>query len=259
VVRILFSAFILIFGCCGCGLLSNQIQKSGEWDRIHYGEYLIENNTWNVSAFHSTWQQNIFCDTTTGTCGWNWDFSDEKNDLANDVVKTYPEIIFGRKPYDGYQSTTQRLPVSLVSAKFSLEYDYSAKATGTYNTTTDISFTDITNPGPANIRAKMMIWFDGQTMPFFPSHVRKKAVIGGRQHEVFINLDHIGPEGRWVFIALMPIDLPLNGKLNLKEYIDYALSERALKPEWYLSSIEIGSEIVSGTGEIIFKRFVVHE
>jgi hypothetical protein len=258
VVKIFFIALILIVVCCGCGLPSNLIQKSGEWDRIQHGEYLIENNTWNVNAFHRTWQQNIFCDTTTGYCGWNWDFSNEKDDSTNYVVKTYPEIIYGRKPYDGYQSTTQRLPVGLTSTKSNLEYDYSAKATGIYNTSTDISFTDSASPNPANIRAKMMIWFDHQNMPFFPSEVRKKAVIGGRQHEVYIDLDHMGPEGKWVFIALLPIDLPLSGKLNLKEYFDYALSMHALKPEWYLSSIEIGSEIASGAGVIIFNRFIVH-
>jgi hypothetical protein len=48
------------------------------------------------------------------------------------------------------------------------------------------------------------------------------------------------------------------GEINLKEYIDYFLSEGILRPEWYLSSIEIGSEIASGTGKITFKRFVVY-
>jgi hypothetical protein len=252
-----FSALLLIIGWCGCGHSSGIIQKSGEWDRIQFGEYLMENNTWNIGAFHSPWRQNIFFDTTTGYRGWNWDFNDEKEDSITFLVKTYPEIIFGRKPYNGYQSTTQRLPVNLSSAKFSVEYDYAAKATGSYNTTTDISFTDSISPGPANIRAKMMIWFDRQTMPFFPSQDRKRATIGGRIHEVFIDFDHAGPEGKWIFIAFLPVDLPSAGTLNLKQYFDYAIAERALKHEWYLSSIELGSEIASGAGEIIFKRFIV--
>jgi hypothetical protein len=189
--------------------------------------------------------------------GWRWDFSGEKDDSNSYVVKTFPEIIFGRKPFDNYKSTTSRLPVELTSAKFRLEYDYTANANGIYNTTTDISFTDSKNPGPGNIRAKMMIWFDHRNIPFFKSQLRH-ALIGGIQHTVFIDTNHIGPEGKWVFIALMPDDFPLKGELNLHEYFDYALSEEALKPEWYLSSIEIGSEIASGKGEIIFKRFVVH-
>ena len=74
---------------------------------------------------------------------------------------------------------------------------------------------------------------------------------------MFIDYEHIGPEGKWIFIALLPENLPGIGELNLNEYFDYALSEGALKPEWFLSSIEIGSEIASGKGEITFKRFDV--
>jgi hypothetical protein len=234
------------------------IEKSGEWDQITNGEYLVENCTWNVSAAKSKWQETIFCDTLTGSTGWKWDFSGEQEETQTSVIKTFPEIIFGRKPYDNYRSTTTRLPIELASAKFRLVYEYAANAHGTYNTSTDISFTDSRNPGPANIRAKLMIWFDHRNMPFFNSAALKQAVIGGRKHEVYIDTAHVGPEGKWVFIALLPENLPNRGELNLTEYFAYAVSEGALKPEWFLSSIEVGSEIASGKGEITFKLFNVH-
>jgi hypothetical protein len=37
-----------------------------------------------------------------------------------------------------------------------------------------------------------------------------------------------------------------------------AASNRQFLSGWFLSSIEAGSEIASGKGEIIFRRFVVH-
>ena len=86
----------------------------------------------------------------------------------------------------------------------------------------------------------------------------KPLVIGVQPYQVFIERDHVGPEGKWVFIALLPENLPARGELNLKEYFDYLISEGALKPEWFLSSIEAGSEIASGKGEITFRRFFVH-
>ena len=174
------------------------------------------------------------------------------------MVKAFPEIIFGKKPFENYKSTTNRLPAPLTSAKFKLEYDYKAKSDGAYNTSTDISFTDNSNPGASNIRAKMMIWFDHQNMSFFNSQTLKQVTIGGLLHDVFIDSDHVGPEGKWVFIALLPHEFPNKGELNLNEYFNYALSQGALKPEWFLSSIEIGSEIATGKGEIVFNRFVVH-
>jgi hypothetical protein len=246
------TGFLMLASFCAGADSNGLIEKSGAWDRIQDGEYLVENCTWNVQAARHPWQETIFCDPATGSRGWRWDFSGE-----DAVTKTYPEIIYGRKPFAIYTSTTSRLPTTLSTARFRLEYEYVAKANGIYNTTTDISFTDSTNPGPANIRAKLMIWFDHKNMPFFESPGTKRAVIGGRPHQVFIDRDHVGPEGKWVFIALLPENLPARGELNLREYFDYLLSEGALKPEWFLSSIEAGSEIASGKGEIAFKRFVV--
>jgi hypothetical protein len=241
------------------GSCKNQhvIEKHNEWDQINFGEYLIENNTWNIAQTKSQWTQTIFCDTIHGTMGWRWDFTGEKDKPNTFLIKTFPEIIYGRKPYDGYESTTSRLPAKLASAQFKLEYDYSAKGSGVYNTSTDLSFTDSPISGPSNIRAKMMIWFDRQDFPFFENEKLKQAEIGENQYQVFIDTTHTGPEGKWAYIALLPEKFPLQGVLNFNDFFDYLLSEGALKPEWYLSSIEIGSEISSGKGEVVFKKFVV--
>ncbi|MBN2009670.1 hypothetical protein JW960_10035 [candidate division KSB1 bacterium] len=253
IISVLF-AFIGLSGCTH----SSQIEKSAEWDRISDGEYLVENCTWNVAAAHGSWKEIIFCDTMNGSRGWRWDFSKETDNPAAYVIKSYPEIIFGRKPYDGYESTSPRLPIALRNAQFTIEYDYKViRANGIYNTTTDITFTDSVTPHPENIRAKLMIWFDHLNMDFFQSKFRTQTVIGGRRHEVFIDRNHTGPEGAWIFIALLPEKLPHKGKIDLTEYFNFCLSTGALKPEWFVSSIEIGSEIASGKGEVQFKQFLV--
>ncbi len=244
----------ILVSCTPDGL----IEKSEPWDQIRYHEYLVENNTWNVQAAKSQWTETIFYDTIRGSMGWKWDFSGEDDEPDSFVVKSFPEIIVGRKPYDGYQPTTTRLPAELSAARFSIGYEYLAEATGIYNTSTDISFTDNKNPKEGNIRAKMMIWFDRQNMPFFESATLKEALIAGQAFKIYSDTTHVGPEGKWTFIALLPDHFPRKGEINLKEYIDYFLSEGILRPEWYLSSIEIGSEIASGTGKITFKRFVVY-
>ena len=249
-----FISFIILSSCKS----HNLVEKSGQWDQIKHGEYLVENNTWNVQAAKSKWTETILYDTLYGNMGWKWDFAGEKDTPPSYLVKSFPEIIFGKKPYKNYQSTSSRLPTELTSNHFQLEYEYSVNADGVYNTTTDISFTDNKNPDSNNIRAKMMIWFDHQNFPFFESEKLKQAMIGGIKYEVFVDTAHIGPEGKWVFIALLPDKFPSKGILSLKDYSDYFLSDGVLNSEWYLSSIEIGSEISSGKGEITFKRFIVH-
>ena len=103
-----------------------------------------------------------------------------------------------------------------------------------------------------------MIWFDHQNFPFFPSEKLKQATIGQLQYKIFVDTAHIGPECKWVFISLLADNFPSKGELILNEYFDYFRKEGYLKPDWYLSSIEVGSEISSGKGEISFKKFIVH-
>ncbi len=251
---LIFIIFVISSSCKS----HNLVEKSDQWDQIKHGEYLLENNTWNVQATKNNWTQTIFYDTIKGNLGWKWDFSNERDTPNSYLVKSYPEIIFGKKPYDNYPSTSSRLPIALTSAQFHLEYEYIVNAQGVYNTTTDISFTDNKNPHSNNIRAKMMIWFDHQNFPFFESEKLKQAMIGGLKYEIFVDTSHIGPEGKWVFIALLSDNFPSKGKLNLRDYFDYFISEGVLMSEWYLSSIEVGSEISSGKGEITFKQFVIH-
>jgi hypothetical protein len=248
---------ILLIGYMPCNS-QGLMERSGEWNRILYGEYLLENNTWNVQALQPGWSQTIFYDTLKGSKGWRWDFSGEKDELNTIEVKTFPEIIFGRKPYDGYESTVSCLPMQLATAQFILEYEYQAIANGVYNTSTDISFTDSKDPNPANIKAKMMIWFDHQNMPFFETEKLESNMIDGIQYKLYIDTTHIGPEGKWVFIALLPNQFPRSGVLNLTAYFNFFLLAGILKPEWYLSSIEVGSEISSGKGEVNFNKFRVH-
>ena len=234
------------------------IEHSGENARIRHGEYIIDANIWNIQAITGKWEQTIFYDTIKGNMGWRWDYSGEEDKAGSFNVKTFPEIIFGKKPYDGYESTSSSLPVKLTSAHFNLEYIYSANASGVYNTTTDLSFTDSSNPGPSNIRAKMMIWFDHQNFPFFENENLKNAEIDKIQYKIYIDTTYTGPEGKWNFIALLPDNFPSKGIVNFNEYFDYLLSVGALKPDWFLSSIEIGSEISSGKGEVRFDHFIVN-
>ncbi|HUL54886.1 MAG TPA: hypothetical protein VLT83_15900 [Opitutaceae bacterium] len=246
-------ALVLLF-LSAAAMPAAEIMKSGDWDRLENGEYLLENNVWNVAAARPgrAWSQSIFCDRATGAMGWRWNFAGE-----DATLKTFPELIFGKKPFDNYVSTTPRLPAPLTACRLVIDYDYVANATGVYDTSTDIGFTDSAAAGERNIRAKLMIWFDHQHLPFFPDRRKIRATISGRAHEVFIDRDHAGADGRWVFIALLPENLPRRGELHLADYLAYLVRVGALEPEWFLASVEIGSEIASGSGEVTFRKFVV--
>jgi len=238
---------------------AERVEKSGAWERIADGEYLIENCTWNTAAATGPWSETIFADPATGERGWRWDFSAETGPETRSLVKSFPEIIWGRKPYAGYTSTTARLPVLLKEAPpLVLEYDIAATSeNAVYDTTTDIAFTACTNPEPSHIRAKLMIWLGSANTPFFPDKPHTTAVIDGRECELYIDVNHEEPGQKWAYIAILPKDLPLKGEIRLSAYLDHFLSSGALKPGSFLSSIELGTEIASAKGEITFRKFVV--
>jgi hypothetical protein len=191
--------------------------------------------------------------------GWRWNFSGEHDEPGTFVSKTYPQIIYGKKPYETYSATTDKLPAPLTAAKFSIDYEYEADATGSYNTSTDFSFVDNPAAEEKNIRAKMMIWIDANDMPFFESKEKITATIDGVNYQVMVDASHDALDGKWTAIGLLAENFPPSGTMNLNAYFDYFLANGVLKPEWYFSSIEIGSEVSSGKGEVTFKRFIVHD
>jgi hypothetical protein len=232
----------------------SRIEKSEPWSRIQQGEYLIENNVWNTSAMgQRAWRQAIFTDPATGAMGWRWDFDAAADDV---VFKSYPQIIYGQKAYAAYTSTTSRLPAPLAGLRVRFEYDYRIEAMGRYNLSTDITFTDKPVAAEKHTRAKLMIWLETVGVEFFPGRT-KRLEIGGQMHDAFIDPQHDGADGRWTFIALRPLTPVSRGSIAVHDYIDALIALGALRPGWYLSSVEIGSEIATGRGEVLFRRFAV--
>ena len=56
-----------------------------------------------------------------------------------------------------------------------------------------------------------------------------------------VDMAHDASDGKWIANAMLADKFPASGTMDLIKYISYFLSKGAVKPEWYLSSIEIGS------------------
>ena len=79
-----------------------------EWSQFSFGEYIIENNVWGQGDIDDF----IQCIYRTGNgddihFGWSWDWPNSNND-----VKSYPEVIYGKKPWSS-SSTTPELPIKI--------------------------------------------------------------------------------------------------------------------------------------------------
>ena len=89
------------------------------WAQFAIGSYLVENNVWGQGSITDFTQ----CIYHTGTgddvyFGWNWNWP-----VGNSDVKAYPEVIFGKKPWNS-SSTNPVLPIKIQNLnEFYVAYD----------------------------------------------------------------------------------------------------------------------------------------
>ncbi len=55
-------------------------------------------------------------------------------------------------------------------------------------------------------------------------------------------------DNKWVNITFRGENSNLKSSFNALELIQYAVEKNILKKEWYISDIELGTEIMSGAG-----------
>jgi len=219
---------------------------------INSGVFRAENNTWGKGTL-TGWSQCIGLDvgadgTLMGRWTWNWPGS-------GDNVKAYPEIIFGQKP--GSVSTTADLPRKISSLnEVIIDYDVASTHTGSGNIAFDIWLTDIQNPstwGVPPITQEIMIWLD-----YFggmrPGGTRiEQATIDGIPYNIYVG-ENFG-QG-WRYIAFVRAKTQLgSGTLNLVSFLAYIQAKGLATGDEYVASIEFGTEVVSGVGETILKKY----
>ena len=134
--------------------LSQESQKCEDWAEIREGEYMVSNNVWGKGEI--TDYQQCISKTQQGDATqfeWTWQWPGNGGQ-----VKSYPEIIYGWKPWNS-ESTTPAMPVKLADLQqATVTYDASISATGTYNLAFDVWITRDAVSKPENITHEIMIW-----------------------------------------------------------------------------------------------------
>ena len=69
------------------------------WAEISYGDYVLQNNTWNDSEVYSNnWHQCIELTGSPSRYIAKWDYNWLAKDRGNEFsVKSYPQVYYGRK------------------------------------------------------------------------------------------------------------------------------------------------------------------
>lgn len=223
-----------------------------DWGVLTAPGLLYENNVWGKGDI-SNYEQCLLKRSQNGTnqFGWRWFWP-----KASGQVKAFPEVVFGYKPWHS-SSTTPLLPAPISTlANLTVSYDVELRAEGTYNLAFDIWVTSSIPPTPDTITHEVMIWvaqtFEAQPRQYFVTQVW----VDNKHYDLYLH--HAARSGTGAdYIAFVSREPQFGGTLDLKQFIDYLVGEGHIPVDNHLASVELGNEIVAGSGELWFDQFQV--
>ena len=233
--------------------------QDGAW--LTSGSYAVENNQWGKGGATGSYSQCVGIGPVAAdgsvSARWTWTWPSGPGE-----IKAYPEIVFGQKP--GYPPTPNtNLPrrldqISQATSSWSTRSTY----TGTGQLTFDLWLTSDPLRYPrfldTPITHEIMIAvepYGGYGLNRNPGWFVEEIVINGVRYRTY-KADNFGPpERRWRFLVFQMLTPMVSGSLDLRPLFDYLKARGFIQGNEYLSSIEFGSELVEGSGDVTVDSF----
>jgi len=221
--------------------------QCANWASVSRGPYRVENNTWGQGGLRG-WRQCVGLGLNpdmSAMAYFTWDWPE-----SGPSIKAYPAVIYGQKPTA--TSTARTLPQPVHAFK-AMRVDYSVHAThnGAGNIAFDLWLTNTRNAASFRsppITHELMIWLGhwGGVVPEGPRV--ETAAIGGMMYDDHVAHPHAGGG---TYIAFNPHTPQVGpGSIDILLFLRHAQKQGYLQGTEYLASIELGSEIAFGRGEL---------
>ncbi len=232
------------------------------WLEIGYGNYRLQNNTWNDGAVYSdNWAQCIELTGGPGNYVAKWDYNWLQRGEGDEyAVKSYPQVYYGRKTrYNVSGSVAETgLPVDINSMpQFFVEYDYSETGVVERNVALESFFHTSCEAEENNKQFEMMVWV-GVPEIRTPGVLVATVNLSGQEWDVYTN-----PQLSWAYVAFVAKQPSTRGKLDWNAFVDWSRFEGpangvpAMGSNTCMGAIEIGSETFWGSGTFTLNRFEV--
>ena len=215
--------------------------------------YLLSNNTWNREAARGPHEQSIF--TTAKGFGWQWRWP------ASDGVVSYPEVVYGDSPWTPQpQRQVPELPMLVGSHGVSADYDISFEANGICNLAFEFWTVSSLPARPSLITNEVMIWIDNRGMT--PAGAWTDVFkLDGVTYDVFLRENHGDASGKsaqtWKYVAFLARSPVLKGPLDIGAFAAFLQSHKLLVKKTYMTDVEIGNEVVTGSGRTEVRGYKV--
>jgi hypothetical protein len=232
------------------------------WAEIAYGDYVLQNNTWNDSdVFYDTWSQCIEVSGGPGNYIAKWDYDWLARNEGNEYsVKSYPQVYYGRKTRNTTSGTPQRLGLPAMInniPEFKVRYRYSETGNAERNVALESFFHTSCEAEEWNKHFEMMVWVNVPATKT-PGKLVAEATIDGKDWLVYTN-----PALSWGYVAFVEKTPSYEGTLNWSRFVDWTKNVGPSKGVWdigntCMGAIEIGTETFWGTGTFTLHEFEVY-
>lgn len=222
----------------------------GEWGREPGRGIELENNTWGAGAVSNPYTR-IF-GNADGSFGWEWNIPN--NGVGN--VKTYQQCLTGLKGWHDYYVGEGWCPKGTDVKRFEVSFNIkTSNWTGLYNSAHEFWLYS-QDPGPnpdqqqhTTFSKEIMIW---NVAAFRNPTTIANVTIDGRQWDVTGSAD-----GR--YMALMPVvgQEFLGGTIDMLAILNWAHDNGWANKNHYVSGLELGNEVLWGTGLTEIDQWVV--
>jgi len=206
----------------------------------------INNNTWGSASSPAGWSESITSNTSSSfRVDFHW-----PTGANNNSVKTYPSAVLGW--HWGWHFQNTGLPVQLSahrSIATSYTYTTSFGSGGVADVAYDCWMHTQSNPLFENPSDEMMIWVNatGGAAPI--GGVIATVSIDGATWQL-----HRGNIG-WDVWSFVRVGNSGSGTLNLRDFTDYLSNTWGLSKAKFFTSVEFGSEIFHGAGNVNVTRY----
>ncbi len=215
---------------------------------------VLYNNVWNKrAAGPGNWYQCLEKSLYSRRFGWSWHWPD----LSNDIF-AYPQIKVGVSPWDPGSARDARFPLKISTlTRLNIAHQLEITTTGQHNVATSMWLVDEASigdiPVPELIAAEVMIWTYTTENHMNPAGVMVDTLkSNGTDWEVWLEKEWKDTSGanenRWVYLSFRALGPSLSAEYDALELLQFATNKGFLPPELYVADIELGTEIMSGSG-----------
>ncbi len=260
ITKIIFilSLLLILFSCENEPWIKPETNSLGcsDYLSIKSPDGILYNNVWNKKAAKSyKWTQCLEINPSSGgeLYGWSWDWPS-----TNNVIYAYPQIKLGSSPWDPKPFVDDQFPLKISELnKLNISHDVLIDTNGQHNLATSMWLIDspngVKNLSKSSIMAELMIWTYSTPEHFNPAgKLYDTFEAGSKSWEIWVdkNWGDLSGENdnKWTYVTFRATSSDLKSSFNALELIQYAIEKDILKHEWYISDIELGTEIMSGAG-----------